>query len=76
MRALILVAGAALLAACSSNTEADNNVAVDNLTAENLVIENTTPVDANMDANLTTDNATVVANDVNVVDANAANNAM
>jgi len=40
MRALILVAGAALaLAACSSNNGAENNtMAVDNLTAENLVV--------------------------------------
>ena len=38
MRALILVAGAALaVSACNGGT-ADNNMAVENLTAENLVV--------------------------------------
>ena len=73
MRALILVAGAALaLAACSSNDGADNNMAVDNLTVDNLVIDNTTAIDTNMDANMAMDNMTV--NDMNAVDTNAANN--
>ena len=76
MRALILVAGAALaLTACSSNGGAeDNNMAVDNLTVDNLVIENTgmdMNMDANMDANMT-GNTTI--NDMNAVDTNATTN--
>ncbi|MBA3511010.1 hypothetical protein [Sphingomonas sp.] len=53
MRALILVAGAALaVSACSSNEAADNTMNVDeNLAAENIVIDNT--LDANLDANMT-----------------------
>ncbi|HET7816974.1 MAG TPA: hypothetical protein VFK58_05295 [Sphingomicrobium sp.] len=80
MRALILVAGAALaVSACSSNDTADNTMNVDeNLAAENIVVDNT--MDANMDANMTMNadtNATVDANaDVNA-DVNATtNNAM
>ena len=81
MRALILVAGAALaVSACSSNESADNTMNVDeNLAAENIVIDNT--LDANMDANMTmnaTDaNTTTDLNaDVNA-DVNATtNNAM
>jgi hypothetical protein len=81
MRALILVAGAALaVSACSSNDTADNTMNVDeNLAAENIVIDNT--LDANMDANMTmnaTDaNTTTDLNaDVNA-DVNATtNNAM
>jgi hypothetical protein len=74
MRALILVAGAALaVSACSSNDTADNTMNVDeNLATENIVIDNT--LDANMDANMTmnaTDNA---ADDANAA-ADAANNA-
>ena len=78
MRALILVAGAALaVSACSSNESADNTMNVDeNLAAENIVVDNT--LDANLDANMTmnaTDaNATADVNaDVNA-DANAATN--
>jgi hypothetical protein len=77
MRALILVAGAALaVSACSSNDTADNTMNVDeNLAAENIVIDNT--LDANMDANMTmnaTDNLTTDVNaDVNA-DANATTN--
>jgi len=76
MRALILVAGAALaLTACSGNSGAeDNNMAVDNLTVDNLVIDNTTAIDANMDANLTVDNSATMTNDLNAVDANATTN--
>ena len=77
MRALILVAGAALaVSACSSQEAADNTMNVDeNLTTENIVTDNTLDmnVDANMDANMTM-NA-----DTNVVDNaadNTANNAM
>jgi hypothetical protein len=81
MRALILVAGAALaVSACSSNDTADNTMNVDeNLGAENIVIDNT--LDANMDANMTM-NATDAntAADVNAdvnADANAtANNSL
>jgi len=78
MRALILVAGAALaVSACSSNDTADNTMNVDeNLAAENIVIDNT--LDANMDANMTM-NATDAntAADVNAdvnADANATTN--
>ena len=74
MRALILVAGAALaVSACSSNQSADNPANVDeNLAAENIVTDNT--MDMNMDANMTM-NAT--ANPPNAPDnaANAADNA-
>ena len=78
MRALILVAGAALaLAACSSNNGADNNtMAVDNLTAENLVVENTTTTDMNA-TNMATDNTMATANATDNTAANATtNNAM
>ena len=73
MRALILVAGAALaVSACSSNDTADNTMNVDeNLAAENIVIDNT--LDANMDANMTM-NAENAADDANAA-ADAANNA-
>ena len=78
MRALILVAGAALaVSACSSNDTADNTMNVDeNLGAENIVIDNT--LDANMDANMTmnatdANTATDVNADVNA-DANATTN--
>ena len=73
MRALILVAGAALaVSACSSNDTADNTMNVDeNLGAENIVIDNT--LDANMDANMTM-NAENAADDANNA-ADAANNA-
>ena len=58
MRALILVAGAALaLSACSSNEAADNTMNVDEtLTTENVVANDTTAIDARpMDANMTMD---------------------
>ena len=43
MRALILVAGAALaVSACSSNEAADNTMNVDNLAVDNLVANDTT----------------------------------
>ena len=71
MRALILVAGAALaVSACSSNDTADNTMNVDeNLAAENIVADNTL-VDMNADANLSMN-----ATDVNAVDVNADANA-
>jgi hypothetical protein len=77
MRALILVAGAALaVSACSSNESADNTMNVDdvNLTAENVVVDNAVDANAAMDANMTMDaNATAV--DANA-DAAAGNNAL
>ena len=82
MRALILVAGAALaVAACSSNEDANNTMNVD----ENLTMD-TNAMDMNAmdmnaaDANMTMNGADVnvtTTGDVNVIDANAAgNNAM
>ena len=80
MRALILVAGAALaVSACSSNESADNTMNVDdvNLTAENVVVDNTT-MDANMtmDANAAADAANTAADAANNAADAAANNAM
>ena len=74
MRALILVAGAALaVSACSSNEAADNTMNVDeNLAAENIVADNAL-MDMNADANMTM-NAENAADDANVA-ADAANNA-
>ena len=74
MRALILVAGAALaVSACSSNEAADNTMNVDeNLAAETIVIDNT--LDANMDANMTMNAVENAADDANLA-ADAANNA-
>ena len=67
MRALILVAGAALaVAACSSENAAENTMNVD----ENLAME--TDLNATMDMNADA-NAAV---DANAADANAATNAM
>jgi len=83
MRALILVAGAALaVSACSSNESADNTMNVDdvNLTAENVVVDNT--MDANamtMDANAAATNADAAAANADAAATNAdaaANNAM
>jgi hypothetical protein len=84
MRALILVAGAALaVSACSSNESADNTMNVDdvNLTAENVVVDNT--MDANamtMDANTAAAaNADAAAANADAAATNAdaaANNAM
>ena len=81
MRALILVAGAALaLSACSSNEAANNTMNVDeNLMAENVVANDATAIDgaANMDANMAAD-ANMTMNDANMAnDMNmATNNAM
>ena len=57
MRALILVAGAALaVSACSSNEAADNTMNVDeNLTAENVVADMTRWTSNAADANMTMD---------------------
>ena len=82
MRALILVAGAALaLSACSSNEAANNTMNVDeNLMAENVVANDTTAIDAttNADANMAADANMTMNADTNAVDANATatNNAM
>ena len=82
MRALILVAGAALaLSACSSNEAANNTMNVDeNLLAENVTANDTTAIDAttNADANMAADANMTMNADTNAVDANAAatNNAM
>jgi uncharacterized protein YcfL len=83
MRALILVAGAALaLSACSSNEAANNTMNVDeNLMAENVTANDTTAIDAttNADANMAADANMTMNADTNAVDANAAattNNAM
>ncbi|MBA3730438.1 MAG: hypothetical protein H0W92_06510 [Sphingomonas sp.] len=76
MRALILVAGAALaVSACSSNDAADNTMNVDeNLVVENIVVDNT--LDANLDANMTMNADTNATMDMNA-DVNAStNNAM
>ena len=63
MRALILVAGAALaVSACSSNEAADNTMNVDNLAVDNLVVNDTTAIDAtNMDMNATDANMSMNA---------------
>lgn len=78
MRALILVAGAALaVSACSSNESADNTANID----DNALVENVDTgnmgMDMNADANMTMDaNTTDMNADVNA-DANVdANNAM
>jgi uncharacterized protein YcfL len=82
MRALILVAGAALaLSACSSNEAANNTMNVDeNLMAENVVANDTTAIDAttNADANMAADANMTMNADTNAVDANAVetNNAL
>ena len=82
MRALILVAGAALaLSACSSNEAANNTMNVDeNLMAENVTANDTTAIDAttNADANMAADANMTMNADTNAVDANAVatNNAM
>ena len=72
MRALILVAGAALaVSACSSNDAADNTMNVDeNLAAENIVADT---LDVNMDANMSMNATDVNATD-NAADANVADN--
>ena len=79
MRALILVAGAALaVSACSSNEPADNTMNADeNLTTEiaNDPLTDVNAADANLTLNATDGNVAVDAN----ADANAdatANNAM
>ena len=47
MRALILIAGAICLAACGNNDQTDNSQNIDeNLTAENIVSNDVTAIDA------------------------------
>jgi hypothetical protein len=47
MRALIMIAGALALAACANNDQKDNTANVDeNLTAENIVSNDVTAIDA------------------------------
>ena len=80
MRALILVAGAALaVSACSSNESADNTMNVDNLATDNLIVNDTTGLDATangMDANMSMDaNAASNAADAANSAADAANSA-
>jgi hypothetical protein len=77
MRALILVAGAALaVSACSKNEAADNTMNVDETMTTNEVLANDTAMNVDMnavDANMTMNadaNATV---DTNAVDANTTN---
>ena len=73
MRALILVAGAALaVAACSSNDNANNTMNVDeNLVDTNATTDMNAPADMNADMNAT--NAADM-NATNAADANAAAN--
>ncbi len=81
MRALILVAGAALaVAACSSNESANNTMNVDeNLTTTDMNATDMNAVDMNAtDANMTMDanNAADAANNAADAANSAANNAM
>jgi hypothetical protein len=76
MRALILVATAALaLSACSREEAADNTINVDETLTTNEVIDNTADLNA-VDANMTMNadvNAAVDANATTNVDANTTN---
>ena len=79
MRALILVAGAALaISACSKQEAADNTMNVDETMTTNEVLANDTAMNADMnavDANMTMNvdaNATVNT-DANATDANTTN---
>jgi uncharacterized protein YcfL len=80
MRALILVAGAALaVAACSSNDNANNTMNVDeNLTTTDMNATDMNATDMNAtDLNVSASNVTVVENGANTTDMNATtNNAM
>jgi len=85
MRALILVAGAALaVAACSSNNEANNTMNVDenltttdmNATDMNATDMNATDANLTMDANNAADAANSAADAANAAANSAANNAM
>ena len=83
MRALILVATAALaLSACSREEAADNTMNIDETMTTNEVLANDTTMDANMDANMTMNaadtalNAADTANEAADAANAAANNAM
>jgi hypothetical protein len=79
MRALILVAGAALaLSACSKNEAADNTMNVDEAMTTNEVLADDTAMNADLnavDANMTlnTDANATATTDVNATDANTTN---
>ena len=81
MRSIILIAGAALaVSACAeSGDEANNEMAVENLTVDNLVLNDTMGMDGNiaLDGNVAMDPATenAVLNDLttNDADTNLAN---
>jgi hypothetical protein len=79
MRALILVAGAALaLSACSKNEAADNTMNVDDAMTTNEVLVDDTAMNADLnavDANMTlnTDANATATTDVNATDANTTN---
>ena len=83
MRALILVATAALaLSACSREEAADNTMNIDETMTTNEVLANDTTMDANMDANMTMDAANTANEAADTANAAAdtanaaANNAM
>ena len=79
MRALILVAGAALaVAACSSNDNANNTMNVDeNLTTTDMNATDMNATDMNAtDLNVSASNVTVVENGTNTAANATTNNAM
>jgi uncharacterized lipoprotein len=79
MRALILVAGAALaVAACSSNDNANNTMNADeNMTAPTENVDMNAPADMNaMNADVNATNATANAADANATANASTNNAM
>ena len=79
MRALILVAGAALaVAACSSNDNANNTMNADeNMTAPTENVDMNAPADMNaMNADMNATNATANAADANATANASTNNAM
>jgi len=79
MRALILVAGAALaVAACSSNDNANNTMNADeNMTAPTENVDMNAPADMNaMNADVNATNATANAADANATGNASTNNAM
>jgi hypothetical protein len=78
MRALIMVATAALaVSACSNNEAAENTANLDEMTTENVVVDNTMDANMTMNADANMDMNAVDANATANTDANAtANNAM
>ena len=78
MRALIMVATAALaVSACSNNEAAENTANLDEMTTENVVVDNTMDANMTMNADANMDMNAVDANATGNADANAtANNAM